>query len=161
MPNRHQGPPAERRALDTLVKLSRALESVAGRLNQALDAEGLTPGQLAVLEALFHLGPLTQNVLASKLLRSAPNITTVLANLERDGHVKRAALENDRRSRRVSLTPEGRRLIARIFPKHARRVAALMGVLDADEQETLAALCRKLGRGVSQGEQSPARGRRD
>lgn len=161
MPNRHQGPAAERRALDTLVKLSRAVESLAVPLNQALDAEGLTPGQLAVLEALFHLGPLTQNVLASKLLRSAPNITTVLSNLERDGYVKRTLLENDRRSRRVSLTPEGRRLIARVFPKHARRVAALMSVLDADEQETLAALCRKLGRAVSQGDVPSGRARRD
>lgn len=148
MPNRHEGSAVERRALDTLVKLSRALESLNAPLARALLEDGLTTGQLAVLEALHHLGPLTQTVLAGKLLRSAPNITIVLANLEKAGWVARTTLAGDRRTRQVSLTREGERLIARVFPGHAARVTALLGVLTSREQVALAALCKKLGLGV-------------
>jgi len=45
----------------------------------------------------------------------------------------------------VHLTPEGRKLIASIFPAHVETITRLFGVLDKGEQEELARLCRKLG----------------
>ena len=49
------------------------------------------------------------------------------------------------RAQQHRLTPQGRRLIQRVFPGHARRVADLMGALTADEQDQLGRLCKKLG----------------
>ena len=145
MPTHHKGPAREDRALDAFIKLSRANERLNARLNQALIAFGITPGQLAVLEVLLHLGTLSQRVLARKLLRSDANVTTVIDNLERQGWVRRERSKEDRRVVLVSLTAEGRRKIERIFPEHARRIAELMSGLSPDEQETLGRLCKKLG----------------
>ncbi|HEU5058053.1 MAG TPA: MarR family transcriptional regulator [Kofleriaceae bacterium] len=145
MPSHYRGTPREVRALGAFIKLSRAQDSLNGVLNQALVDEGVTPAQLGVLEALLHLGPLSASELGRALLRSNPNVSLVVDNLERDQLVRRERSDEDRRVVRVSLTPQGRRLIQRVFPGHARRVADLMGALTADEQEQLGRLCKKLG----------------
>jgi MarR family 2-MHQ and catechol resistance regulon transcriptional repressor len=144
----YDGPPGERRALDAYTKLVRANDSVASVLRPALRRDGLTEGQLGVLEALLHLGPMIQSALAEKLLTSPSNLTTVIDNLERDGMVDRQRSTEDRRRIEVSLTGEGRRHIEEVFPRHAGRITDLMDILDPDEQEELGRLCRKLGRGV-------------
>src|SRR6202040_3432240 len=69
--------------LDAYIKLSRASGTLDARLATNLARLGLTPGQLGVMEALMHLGPLTQSELGRKLLRSGGNVTTVIDNLER------------------------------------------------------------------------------
>ncbi|HEX2778747.1 MAG TPA: hypothetical protein VHM30_04555, partial [Gemmatimonadaceae bacterium] len=66
-------------------------------------------------------------------------------NLERAGLVRRGADEDDRRVRVVQLTPGGKRVIERVFPRHAARVTELMSALTRDEQRELGRLCRKLG----------------
>jgi|HubBroStandDraft_1064217.scaffolds.fasta_scaffold14753_3 hypothetical protein len=44
----------------------------------------------------------------------------------------------------VQLTPQGKQLIARVFPKHAKVVKAEMKMLEGREQQTLSRLCQKL-----------------
>ena len=141
-----KGNPQISRALDSYIKLTRASETLAAVLARALARERLTTGQLGVLEALLHLGPMNERELARKLLRSGGNITIVLDNLEGRGMVRRTRSAEDRRYVSVALTPAGRRFIARVFPAHAERIAALMSALGADEQTELGRLCRKLGR---------------
>jgi MarR family 2-MHQ and catechol resistance regulon transcriptional repressor len=46
---------------------------------------------------------------------------------------------------RVELTPEGRDLIQRLFPRHARDIAAAMSALSGDELQQLGALLKRLG----------------
>jgi MarR family 2-MHQ and catechol resistance regulon transcriptional repressor len=145
VPTHYRGTAREMRGLTAFIKLSRALDSVNASLNQALLDEGVTPAQLGVLEALLHLGPLSAGQLGRALLRSNPNVSLLVDNLERDQLVKRERSELDRRVVTVSLTAQGRRLIQRIFPGHARRVADLMSALGPDEQEQLGRLCKKLG----------------
>jgi MarR family 2-MHQ and catechol resistance regulon transcriptional repressor len=145
MATRHRGPAAEVRALDAYIKLTRASASVDARLAGVASAAGLTGGQFGVLEALYHLGPLAQCDLAAKLLRSPGNVTLVIDNLEKRGLVRRERSTADRRRVAVHLTDEGRRLIRKLFPKHAAAVAAKFGVLTAAEQDELGRLCRKLG----------------
>ena len=145
MPSHYRGTPREVRALGAFIKLSRAQDSVNGALNQALVDAGVTPAQLGVLEALLHLGPLSAGDLGRALLRSNPNVSLVVDNLEKGGLVRRERSQEDRRVVRISLSPQGRRLIQRVFPGHARRVADLMGALTADEQDQLGRLCKKLG----------------
>ena len=146
----YTGTRREQRALDTFVKLLRASSAVNARLNRALVCEeGLTESQLAVLEALYHLGPLPQGQLSAKLLKSGSNLTTVVQNLERAGLVRRVRDDGDRRVHVVHLTDAGRRLIRRIFPAHAGRITAAMDALAPSEQRELARLCRKLGLAAS------------
>jgi len=150
MPTHYRGTVEEERGLSAFINFMRAADSVVARLDAQIEMGGLTHGQFAVLEALLHLGPLNQRDLARKLLRSGGNVTVVIDNLEKRGWVRRERQKQDRRMVIVSLTSAGRRLIARIFPRHAAAITAEMSRLSPDEQEMLRALCRKLG-GVASG----------
>ncbi len=151
MPTHYQGPLPEVRALNCYIKLTRASERLAAALRGPLSREGLTTGQLGVLEALLHIGPMNERELGRKLLRSGGNVTVVVDNLERRGLVGRARNPEDRRCVTVTLTREGRRLIRRVFPGHAVRITAALSVLSPEEQTALGRLCRKIGRGAEEG----------
>jgi MarR family 2-MHQ and catechol resistance regulon transcriptional repressor len=148
MATHYEGNPAEVRALDAFIKLTRAVNRIQASLEASLDEQGLTGSQLGVLEAVLHLGPMSQTALCQKLLLSGGNLTLVVTNLEKAGWVKRERTAEDKRIVIVSLTREGRRFIERIFPNHARRIAELFGALTASEQDTLGRLCKKLGRSI-------------
>ena len=133
------------RALKTFVKLMRAAGAVAGKAEISLEESGLTPSQFAVLEALYHKGPMCLGAVAEKVLSSSGNLTLVATNLENAGLVRRQQGREDRRFFQLHLTPKGRRLIAEIFPEHAQRIRGALSVLNPSEQEQLARLCKKLG----------------
>lgn len=145
MPNRFSGNDAERTALEAYIKLWRAAQAVETAANRHLSDHGLTLSQFAVLEALYHLGPLSQRQLADKILRSSGNLTMVIDNLERDHQVRRERNPADRRAFQISLTQEGRRLIEQILPGHVRGIQALFSVLEPVEVQQLSALTRRLG----------------
>lgn len=145
MGTRYQGTETEVRALGAFVTLMRATSSVTGAI-QRLSAFGdLTQSQFAVLEALLHVGPLSQRAIAKKILRSSGNLVTVIDNLERDGLVQRRRSTEDRRVVHVHLTDAGRSRIEAIMPSHVAAIVDAMAVLDPEEQETLQRLCRRLG----------------
>ena len=70
MPTRHKGTLEEIQALDVYIKLQRAAETVMRRTTAHLADYDLPVSQFAVLEALYHLGVLSQRELANKLLQS-------------------------------------------------------------------------------------------
>jgi MarR family 2-MHQ and catechol resistance regulon transcriptional repressor len=132
-------------SLDAYVKLMRAADSITAQLEAGLREAGLTTSQFGVLEALYHLGPLTQGELSRKLLKSSGNLTLVVDNLERRELAKRHTRVEDRRCVEVHLTKPGRNLIADVFPRHARAIRHAMGALAPYEQRHLGELCRRLG----------------
>lgn len=139
----------EATALGTYVKLMRAAESLTGRVHKHLSSVGLTISQFGVLEALYHLGPLSQRDLGQKILRSSGNISLVINNLEKRGLVRRQRNRQDRRFLIVHLTDEGHKLIRKIFPPHAALITSEMSVLNATDQKILGDLCKKVGMGVN------------
>lgn len=145
MGTRYPGTKEEIRALDAYIKLSRAAESVSARIHRHLEAEQLTATQFGVLEALLHLGSLSQRELAQKLLRSGGNITLVIDNLEKRQLVKRMRAPKDRRVVSVCLSEKGEQLISEIFARHVAVVVDEMSILTETEQEELSYLCRRLG----------------
>lgn len=145
MGTHYRGARDEVRALDAYVKLLRAAGTVGGRIASDLRKLSLTESQFGILEMLLHLGPLRQCDIGTKLLISRANVTLVVDQLADRGWVRRERDAADRRSNVVHLTAEGRRRIERLFPGHARRIAALLSALSASEQEALGRLCRKLG----------------
>ena len=147
MGTKYQGSESEIRALDAYIKLTRAAQTVLDRTNRHLADHGLTTSQFGVLEALHHLGTLSQIDVARKLLLSTANITTVMQNLEKVGYIRRERDPRDQRVVRASITEAGQALVEKIMPAHVETIVADMSGLTPDEQETLAALCRKLGRG--------------
>lgn len=105
--------------------------------------------QFGVLEVLHHLGPMCQNEIGAKLLKSGGNMTLVIDNLEKRRLVQRQRNPQDRRMMNVSLTQAGEALISKILPGHVQAITEEMSVLSPEEQETLGELCRKLGKNVS------------
>lgn len=147
MPTHFAGSSQEVLALDTYIKLSRAADSFTARVMAHGTIEDLTPSQFAVLEALFHLGPMCQGEISQKLLKSTGNMTLVIDNLEKQNLVLRVRSTEDRRMVRIELTAAGKEKIERIFPLHAAAVRAEMSVLSPEEQAELGRLSRKLGTG--------------
>ena len=146
MPTHYKGSKEEVRALNAFINLARASDSLMARMSLQLESAGLTTGQFGILEALLHLGPMCQKTLGEKLLRSGGNITLVVDNLEKHGWVRREREKDDRRKILVSLTPEGRRMISEMFPRHVDAIVNEMRRLAPAEQEALRQICRKLGR---------------
>ena len=139
------GTAAENLALDCYIKLSRAADSVSQRINAHLRDFELTISQFGALEAIYHLGPMQSGELGQKILKSSGNMTMVIDHLEKRGLVTRQRRKDDRRCIDIDLTQTGRDLIASILPDHVAGVANTLSPLSAEEQQQLAALCRKLG----------------
>lgn len=149
MGTKYNGTPTEKRALDAYIKLQRAAETVMTHTTQHLSDYDLTTTQFAVLEAVYHLGVLSQGDLAAKLLKSTGNMTTVLKNMEKRGLITRDRDPNDNRYRQVCITDAGRNLIEAFLGMHVAGIVEAMGILTDEEQLELARLCKKLGLGLS------------
>ena len=146
--NKHyQGTPQERLALDTYIKLVRAIEAVKGRIDVQNTTGDLYGAQFGTLEMLYHLGPLNQKQIGEKLLMSKSNIVSVVDKLEKKQLVKRHRSTEDRRCVFVHLTDNGREVITQLLPFHVETITHEMNRLTAAEQTELGRLCRKLGLG--------------
>lgn len=79
--------------------------------SRAVEAEGLTTQQWAVLGALSReksQGGMSIGDLARYLMVSRQNLSGLISRMERDGHVAIAPDGQDRRSRVVTMTESGR-----------------------------------------------------
>ncbi len=150
MATKHKGKPNEVRASDAYISLRRAGNVIAAKLNRHITENNLTSGQFGILEALFHLGSLSQRELAKKVLSSKGNITMIIDNLEKQGFVKRTADPNDRRVFIIQLTPNGKTFIGKIVPSHIEKITQMMSVLTIDELKELKRLCKKVGLSINQ-----------
>lgn len=136
-------PKDQRKALNLYVKLMRATNRTTSRIHRHLSEDNLTVSQFAVLEALYHLGPLCQGELGQKILKSNANLTTVVDGLEKKSLVRRDRSGSDRRRVTVHLTESGETLISRVFPRHAKVVAREFDFLSDDEKDELTGLLKK------------------
>ena len=81
--------------------------------SRAVEAEGLTTQQWAVLGALSRPkaeGGMSVGDLARYLMVSRQNLSGVLSRMERDGHLGSAPDGRDRRSRLITMTDYGRKV---------------------------------------------------
>ncbi len=145
MGTHYSGKKKEITALNSYIKLLRCVESLNARLALKLAAAGLTESQFSILEAIYHLGPLSQKELGKKLLKSGGNITMVIDNLEKQKLVERKRGTRDRRQFIIHLTDEGSSLIKREFPKHVGNIVDYFSNLNEEEHVELQRICKKLG----------------
>ncbi|MEJ2104200.1 MAG: MarR family transcriptional regulator [Ignavibacteriaceae bacterium] len=145
MGSNYKGTIEEVRVLNTYIKLQRATDSVNARINSFLSKSGLTESQFFMLDALFHLGPLSQKELGNKLLKSGGNITMVVDNLEERKLVKRKRSKKDRRLIYVHLTEKGEKKIKEYLPGVVDTLMKEMKIISTEDQETLQRLCKKIG----------------
>ena len=130
------------------VTLARCYSTYAKAIATKVQDYGLTTPQFGTLEALYHLGPLSLGELADKLLVTGGNVTYVMDRLEDQGLVYRYRRPDDRRVILARLTPEGRDLVAEVFPGHVSYIEHLSRHLSSDEQNELSSLLKTLGTGI-------------
>lgn len=134
-----------KRALKLWVVMMKCTASIAEQDRKSIARFGLIPTEFAVLESLYHKGPLRLNDVGKNLLLTSGSITYFIDKLEKQGLVKRMACPNDRRVTHACLTDAGRERIEAIFPQHAETLREILGGLSAEEQEIATVLLRKLG----------------
>lgn len=137
-------------ALKLWVVLNRAFAAVRAHAEADIASHGFTPGEFAILEALYHKGPMLLGEVQRKVLVSSGGVTYLVDRLVAQGLVERRECATDRRARYAALTPAGSELIARIFPQHAAAVAHGVAGLDESAKAEATALLRRLGRSAAE-----------
>jgi len=117
----------------------------------------LTPLQFAVLECLDSDGPQDQVTLGGATALDRTTITVLLRNLERRGLVRRDKSRRDQRSKLVSLTPAGVRLLDAALPAVEAAQRRIVAPLDAEETERLLELLEKLAKDNNAYSRAPER----
>ena len=145
MGTHYNGSKKEIRALDSYIKLMRAADTINSSVNLSLSIIGLTESQFNVLDALYHLGPLSQKEIGYKLLKSGGNITMVIDNLEKDFYVERIRGAEDRRIFFVHLTNKGKKRLEEVLTVQVNLITSEMNRLSKTEQIELQQLCKKIG----------------
>ena len=145
MGTHYKGTAKEKLALNTVIKLIRSVYTLSSGLNLILDKNSLTESQFNLLDALYHLGHLTQKELSKKLLKSGGNITMVIDNLEKQGFVERRRGEKDRRTFAIHLTDEGKNKIKLVLPGIIKFTNDEMNILTSKEQHELQKMCKAIG----------------
>ena len=154
--------PAERKVLETLGGRSldfRAMWAISNLFRSAaavrrhMEANVLADERVSwtafvALWVLWVWGELGANAFAEAVGISRPTATGVLRTLDARGWIARRADPDDGRSVLVSLTPDGRRTIERLFPRFNAEEAAIAGALPERDQDRLASLLRSLSRSV-------------
>jgi MarR family 2-MHQ and catechol resistance regulon transcriptional repressor len=132
-------------ALKLWVVLARAFGAVSRQADDDITRHEITATEFAILEVLYHKGPLLLGEVQRKILVTSGGITYLVDRLVEKGLVKRQDCPEDRRARYAVLTPAGQSLIKRIFPDHAARIEQALSGLTTSEQREATVLLRKLG----------------
>ena len=131
-----------------LLSIGRQLE---GRANAALKPLGLHYTDLDVLATLRRGGRpyrRTPTELRDAVIITSGAMTACLDRLEGNGLIARVADPHDRRSSAAELTTVGRKLIDKAIAVRFAEAADAVASLSDGERARLAALLKKLGRGL-------------
>jgi MarR family transcriptional regulator, 2-MHQ and catechol-resistance regulon repressor len=137
-------------SLKLYVVLSRARNAV-GRIAEAdIARHGLSTGEFAILEVLYHKGPLLLGEVQRKILVSSGGVTYLVDRLEAAGLVARRECAEDRRARYAELTAKGQEFMRLIFPDHAAAIEQAVAGLTPEEKRSAIELLKKLGQAAAE-----------
>jgi DNA-binding MarR family transcriptional regulator len=108
-------------------RLTLAIEDFNSVFIRLPASDRLNFSALSVLHTLSRAGPCRLSDLVRTEQIKQPALTSAVAKLERDGLVERRPDPCDGRASMLSLTADGRSLVAR---RHADRVEGLRGLID-------------------------------
>jgi len=126
--------------LDSLVQVS---FTVIALVSQVAAAHDLSLTQVRVLTILRDHQP-TMAGLAAHLGLERSTVSGLIDRAVKRGLVRRDASSDDARAVRVSLSPDGYLLAARLTDELARRISPMVDLLNPAEQKRLVALLRGL-----------------
>ncbi len=133
---------AERRPIPRLQRSPGYLAAKVAQRGAALMAaclgrEGLTGRQYGVLETVSQYPGLTQQEIAAALELDRTTVSELVDGLTAAGWLRRQPAAANRRANALNLTPEGRRLLARVRGPVDRTNDELTAALTPSEREQL------------------------
>lgn len=133
-------------SLKLWVVMNHAYRSIEDRLQEQVEAHGVSFSEFAVLEVLLHKGPLPIGDVGDHVLLTSGSMTYVVDKLEEEGLIRRRHCEEDRRIIYAELTGQGRELIEEVFSEHAALIRRLMDELSPAEKQKATDLLKRLGK---------------
>jgi len=133
------------RSLRLFRVLHRAFRSVSEHSTRHIKKLGMNPTEFAVLELLYHRGPIPLQQIGSRLLLLSGGVTYTVDKLERAGYVRRRSCAEDRRVTYAEVTEQGRKFMEDVFPEHAEEIHRGLSGLNEEEKERTIELLKKLG----------------
>jgi DNA-binding MarR family transcriptional regulator len=111
---------------------------LARRMRTQRAVDSMSDGQFAVLAALWVHGPHALGDLAERERVSAPSMNRTVNCLQESGYVVRSADETDGRKVVISLTDEGRAVVAETARRRDAWVETALDELSEGERDVLA-----------------------
>ena len=133
------------RGYDAWIAVVRNYQKCFRLLSRLLEPLGLSVAQHEVLLTIGRSQGMTQQELAERLLVAKSNVSGLLQRLEMQRLVSREPHPDDRRSKRILLTPKGQRVLLRSAALQARVVEMMMGTLDDQELALNREFSRRVG----------------
>jgi MarR family transcriptional regulator, 2-MHQ and catechol-resistance regulon repressor len=132
--------------LQLVIALGRALQAMGRYVRPHLAESGLAMTEFAVLEVLYHKGPLRLGEIRDRILVTAASTTYVVNKLEERGLMRRKSCPADSRAVLGELTAKGRSLIEEVFPVHVELLQQAAAGLTVSEKREASRLLRALSR---------------
>lgn len=104
----------------------------------------ITAPQFGALRALFELPGIDQATLAEVISLDRATVGGLVDRLEAKGLVQRIVDPDDRRARRLYLTPRGRVLLKQLRPKLVRVTERMLEPLEPHERDLLLDLLERI-----------------
>lgn len=124
--------------------LYRATNKLNSRLLTRLRQMKINPSQWRVLSVLKAYGTLSVSEIVEHTLMEQPTVSRVVAQLEQEGRVIRAASAADSRVTRVTLTDAGIEAFNAIIPAALRHQELALQQLTPEEIKTLTEILSKI-----------------
>ncbi|MEV8631115.1 MarR family transcriptional regulator [Streptosporangium sp. NPDC051023] len=144
---RRERPDLDLSAMEVFARLARVTRISESAVERVFARHGLRQGEFDVLAALRRSGPpytLIPSELSAVLMMSRAAMTNRIDRLEKAGLVERSLDPADRRSFRVALTEEGRRVIDATLVEHAANLNRLASRLAPQDATTLNRILRAM-----------------
>jgi MarR family 2-MHQ and catechol resistance regulon transcriptional repressor len=130
--------------LQLIIALGRSMQAIERGVRPHLTECGLGLTEFAVLEVLYHKGPLPLGEIRDRILVTGASTTYVVKKLEERGLMRRRTSAEDQRVVFGELTPKARALMDKVFPAHVDRLRHVTAGLTASEKRVAAQLLRRL-----------------
>ena len=130
--------------LKILIALHRVVNAVDSKTIKLVKSYGLSLGQFALLEVLYHKGEMTVGQVQKKILSTTGTMPVIIKNLVKRKLISHKEDENDKRKRLLYITDKGRDIISKVFPKNKEIIIEYFKNMEIDEKKEFLRLMKSL-----------------
>lgn len=127
------------------IAVAKVYQLVCRTMSEELAPLGLKLPHYDIMATIARYPDLSQQELANRLLVGRSNLSMLLPELESRGYVERIADKDDKRVRRLRLTPAGKALTLDAIAVHVALIERMMSVCSEEECAAIGDHMRRMG----------------